>query len=366
LRLAANDLEQHLLWNSPRVTGSRREPGCRVEQDKGTTSFGKRGSKEHGKRATFGEPQDGRAFRARGIHDGSDVRHLVSRSGRRSSGTGSDMPVPRRSKNDQTAEGSQPPLLAGQLGDVPEGLDMVHPTLDHHDVQRALAQDLVGEMDLAVLRVLGGGETVHGAQAWQSRGAAFPDRTDWPLVDDVPASGIAAVEAAFHCVLDAVEPLSIEDARGDSRLPGWTRGHVLTHLARNADGNRNIVEGALANQERSQYPGGAEQRVSEIKAGAGRAPQVLLDDLKDSQRSLIATWGQLPPDGWQWPGVWLTAGRRPVAAGLRARRRELLVHLVDLDLGVHPDDLPADFRFEQVDWLRENRGPNTWPDANWC
>ena len=25
---------------------------------------------------------------------------------------------------------------------------------------------------------------------------------------------------------------------GPSRLPGWTRGHVLTHLARNADGFR--------------------------------------------------------------------------------------------------------------------------------
>jgi maleylpyruvate isomerase len=176
------------------------------------------------------------------------------------------------------------------------------------------------------------------------------------MMDDVHASRIAAVEDAFQRVLETVERMTVEDARGDSRLPGWTRGHVITHLARNADGNRNIVEGALANQERSQYPGGAEQRVSEIEAGAGRAPNVLIDDLRDSQGLLVAAWRQLPDEAWQCTGVWLTAGRRPVDAGPRARRRELLVHLVDLDLGVHPEDLPEDFLAEHSDWLREHRG----------
>jgi maleylpyruvate isomerase len=185
------------------------------------------------------------------------------------------------------------------------------------------------------------------------------------MVDDIYADGIAAVEVAFDRVLDAVEPLSVEEVRADSRLPGWSRGHILTHLARNADGNRNIVEGALANEERSQYPGGAEQRVSEIEAGAGRAPDVLIRDLTDSQRLLIAAWRQLPTDGWERTGVWLTAGRRNVDAGLQARRRELLVHLVDLDVGVRPDDLPDDFLAEQVDWLMKNRGSDTWPDADW-
>ena len=176
------------------------------------------------------------------------------------------------------------------------------------------------------------------------------------MVDDVHAGRIAAVEDAFQGVLAAVGRMTVEDARGDSLLPGWTRGHVITHVARNADGNRNIVEGALVNQERSQYPGGAEQRVAEIEAGAGRAPNALIGDLRDSQGLLVAAWRKLPDEAWQRTGVWLTAGRRPVDAGLRARRRELLVHVVDLDLGVDPEDLPQDFLVGDSDWLREHRG----------
>ena len=42
-----------------------------------------------------------------------------------------------------------------------------------------------------------------------------------------------------------------------SRLPGWSRGHLLSHLARNADGVRGMVEGAIVGEEREQYPHGA-------------------------------------------------------------------------------------------------------------
>ena len=58
--------------------------------------------------------------------------------------------------------------------------------------------------------------------------------------------GDARIEAALWAVRDASERVSVtiadltdDGARGPSRLPGWTRGHVLTHLGRNADGNRN-------------------------------------------------------------------------------------------------------------------------------
>ena len=112
----------------------------------------------------------------------------------------------------------------------------------------------------------------------------------------------------------------------------------------------------MTDQERAQYPGGAEQRVADIEAGAGRAPDALIGDLRDSQRLLVAAWRELPDEAWQRTGVWLTAGRQPVDTGLRARRRELLVHVVDLDLGVRPEDLPEDFLADDRDWLGEHRG----------
>jgi maleylpyruvate isomerase len=181
--------------------------------------------------------------------------------------------------------------------------------------------------------------------------------------DHEPA--IVAVEAAFDLLLDAVGDITMSKLRAPSLLPGWTRAHVITHLARNADGNRNIVEGALNGEEREQYPGGAEQRAREIEAGTLRSADELISDLVETQSRLVACWRALAPEQWSRTGVWLAAGRRTIDAGLKARRRELLVHLVDLDVGVRPQDLPSDFVAEERIWLAEYRTTQTWPDAPW-
>ena len=177
--------------------------------------------------------------------------------------------------------------------------------------------------------------------------------------------GLVKVEAAYRQVLVSVAGLTDDDALAVSHLPGWTRGHILTHLARNADGNRNMVQGAIIGEEREQYPGGAKQRADDIEAGATRSAKALLEDVRTSHEALANAWKRLSGDAWTRSGIWLTAGRRPIEAGVRARRRELLAHLIDLDLGVRPGDLPADFLAEQKDWLREHRTTETWPDAPW-
>jgi hypothetical protein len=88
-------------------------------------------------------------------------------------------------------------------------------------------------------------------------------------------------------------------------------------------------------------------------------------DLVRAQKRLVAAWRALTPELWSRTGVWLSAGRRTIDNGLGARRRELLVHLVDLDLGVRPVDLPPDFLAEVRTWRVEHRTIQTWPDARW-
>ncbi len=44
--------------------------------------------------------------------------------------------------------------------------------------------------------------------------------------------------------------------RGPSLLPEWSDGHVLTHLARNADSVVRRMEGAARGELVDQYPGG--------------------------------------------------------------------------------------------------------------
>jgi maleylpyruvate isomerase len=179
------------------------------------------------------------------------------------------------------------------------------------------------------------------------------------------ASGIDAADRAGSLVLASLTPFTDEQARAASRLPGWSRGHVVTHLARNADGIRNMVEGALADEPRGQYPDGMAGRVAGIDAGADRDAAALVADFVASHDALVDAWRQLPADAWSRPGIWLVTGPQPVETTLLRRRRELLVHWIDLDLGAVPADLPADYVEADREWLTTTRTTEAWPDAPW-
>ncbi len=169
-----------------------------------------------------------------------------------------------------------------------------------------------------------------------------------------PTDDLAGVNAAFALLTEATATMSDADARGPSRLPGWTRGHVLTHLARNADGQRRMVGGALRDAVLDQYPGGDEQRAADIEAGADRPIELLLADMVESQTALDAAWSRVHGEVWDR----LTnarAGARPLREGVLARRREVSVHLVDLDVGVEPGMLPESYLERDAAWLARFR-----------
>ena len=182
----------------------------------------------------------------------------------------------------------------------------------------------------------------------------------------------ARIEAALWATRDATERVAVvvsdltnDQARAQSVLPGWSRGHVLTHLARNADGIRNMVEGAIVGEERAMYPDGAAGRAADIDAGADRRARELVADFTETSAALEDAWRRMPDDAWDRLGVTIAFGPTKVRTMLSGRRRELLVHLVDLDLGVTPADLPDDFLTGDAEWLREHRGASTWPTAPW-
>ena len=52
------------------------------------------------------------------------------------------------------------------------------------------------------------------------------------------------VNGATQRLLGDTIRVSDEDWRGPSRLPGWTRGHVASHIARHADGMVRLTEWA--------------------------------------------------------------------------------------------------------------------------
>src|SRR4029079_17152559 len=74
---------------------------------------------------------------------------------------------------------------------------------------------------------------------------------------------------------------AIEDLEAPSLCEGWTRGHVVSHLARNADGLARAAAGVLDGSRASMYDS-QEARDADIDAGAGRAHDDAVADLVSS------------------------------------------------------------------------------------
>src|SRR5919106_3424262 len=70
-----------------------------------------------------------------------------------------------------------------------------------------------------------------------------------------------------------------------SALPGWSRAHVLTHVARNADALINLLTWARTGVRTPAYAS-REQRDADIEAGARRTPAEIRADVVESSDRL--------------------------------------------------------------------------------
>jgi maleylpyruvate isomerase len=142
-------------------------------------------------------------------------------------------------------------------------------------------------------------------------------------------SGCAAAHARLHTIAQGVND---EIARRATLLPGWTVGHLLTHLARNADSHRGMVEAAQRGEIIPQYPGGPPQRNRDIESGAGRSASDLISDLRMADENLERAWATTDETVWL-SGLGLRRyGPATLAEFVLLRWREVEIHLVDLDL----------------------------------
>lgn len=150
--------------------------------------------------------------------------------------------------------------------------------------------------------------------------------------------------------LDKLDDRSVKEP---SLLPGWTRGHLLTHIARNADSHVRLLTHAAKGEKVEQYVGGYEGRAAAIEAGAGRSAAELLEDVDDSAQRVFAVWEQLPRSVWDEEIVAIHGGQ-PSWMVVYSRWRETEIHLVDLDIGYTIDDWPDDF--VEMAWASMLRG----------
>jgi len=148
--------------------------------------------------------------------------------------------------------------------------------------------------------------------------------------------------AATGRLLATATALSDAQAREPSLLPGWTRGHVLSHIARNADGMVNLLNWAKTGTETPMYAS-AESRSADIEAGAGRPAADLTADVRESAARFAAEAAAMPGDAWTVQVHALRGPDFPALGVLDRRLSEVEIHHVDLAAGYAPSDWPADF-----------------------
>ena len=116
-------------------------------------------------------------------------------------------------------------------------------------------------------------------------------------MDTEIALALAQLGESTDRLLATADALTDAQAAAPSRLPGWTRGHVLTHLARNADGFRNLLTWAGTGNETPMYPS-EEARARGVEQGAGRSAAEIAADVQVSAAALAAAAQDLPARAW--------------------------------------------------------------------
>jgi maleylpyruvate isomerase len=169
---------------------------------------------------------------------------------------------------------------------------------------------------------------------------------------------IASCSASQAALVADLTTRSQMDPGAPSRLPGWSLGHVLSHIARNGDSQLEMLAG------RPQYPS-VDARNADIEEGAGREWAVLAADVAGSAAAVDQAFSSQS----DWSGTARTVGgERPIAMLPLLRQREVEVHRVDLGFGYSFADMPADYvrrdlRLMAIMWsARKPMGMTSLPD----
>ncbi|MGW2632373.1 maleylpyruvate isomerase family mycothiol-dependent enzyme [Streptomyces chattanoogensis] len=151
----------------------------------------------------------------------------------------------------------------------------------------------------------------------------------------------AHIAAATEDLLTACRALPGAAAREKCALPGWTRGHLLTHVARGADGLRRLLDWARTGVENPQYAS-HDARAGKIEAGAGRPWQDMVDDAERTADAFHEDLRTLPPHAWRAAVRPVTGERCTPERILVIRLREVVVHHVDLAVGYTFERAPGE------------------------
>src|SRR5690349_5685326 len=171
----------------------------------------------------------------------------------------------------------------------------------------------------------------------------------------------AELHKAAEAVTSLASKLTEADVPAPSGLPGWTRGHVLAHMAGISNAMARQLEYAARGETIELYDGGMAGRNKAIDMAAGHDAATHRADLTAALDRVLRAFDVLPgvkdssahQTGW-WAPISYRGG--VVLDGGLALWRELVIHNADLQTGRGPETWSRPFCEHLFDFLR-------WPSA---
>lgn len=164
--------------------------------------------------------------------------------------------------------------------------------------------------------------------------------SNFPFEIPPTPENLRLLDEAHQRLLARCALLSDTGVAEPSKLPGWTKGHVLNHLARQAPALERLLTWAATGVETPQYSS-RQERDKEIEEGADRSAADLVGDFVRTAERLRKAITQLPDVAWEARVRPITGETCTPRRILVIRIRELEVHHIDLALGYTFADMPS-------------------------
>jgi len=165
----------------------------------------------------------------------------------------------------------------------------------------------------------------------------------------VDQTHLEELSGATHRLVRTVDGMAEAEYADPSLLPDWTRGHVVAHLALNAEGLAAALAGLVEGRSVPMYAS-QEARDADIAELGTAEPEALRSRLLGGVTDFTDAVAAVPDEAWD-TDIERTPGRISFKARAvpQMRHREVEIHHADLGLSYTRADWPAAFAVRLIE-----------------
>ncbi|KRE92573.1 hypothetical protein ASG76_16535 [Nocardioides sp. Soil774] len=176
-------------------------------------------------------------------------------------------------------------------------------------------------------------------------------------VTDSAARAADLIAGADRALVRTVDALAGPEWGEPSLLPGWTRAHVVAHLALNAEGLAGVLHGAHVHQPQPMYAS-PEARDADIAELAADDPADLRERFLGATAHFERALAAMHEDDWDGRFERTPGGPDFALVSVPLMRvREVEIHHADLGAGYAAGDWPEAFRVLLLDSMTKRPYP---------